>query len=178
MGFSVYGIVDPRTKQFFYIGQTSEFELRCHQHEEGGQTIAGLVIQEIQAAGLKPVFVVLEQCSERRQTLMAEVFWIDLMRSRGITLTNAQSFEGYAARAEHRKALRTHGTLEEGLDLESLAKGRPLREGRRWSRKEEAMMRRLLREGESIYEVADRLDRSVGAIVERQRRPSQERSPE
>jgi predicted GIY-YIG superfamily endonuclease len=48
MEFSVYGIVDPRTKKLFYIGQTSEFALRCRQHEEGGQTIAGLVLQEIQ----------------------------------------------------------------------------------------------------------------------------------
>lgn len=178
MEFSVYGIVDPRTKQFFYIGQTSEFELRCRQHQERGQTIAGLVIQDIQAAGLHPGFVVLEQCSSRRRALMAEVFWIDLMGSRGTKLANAQSFDGYAARAQCRKALRGHEKGEEGLDLERLANGRPLREGRRWSRKEESMMRRLLHEGKSIYEVADQLDRSVGAIEERMRRPVKARLPQ
>jgi hypothetical protein len=61
--------------------------------------------------------------------------------------------------------------------LEALANGRPLREGRRWSRKEEAMMLRLLKEGKTLYELADRLDRSVGAIEDRLQRPSAPRAP-
>jgi hypothetical protein len=60
--------------------------------------------------------------------------------------------------------------------LEALANGRPLREGRRWSRKEEAMMLRLLKEGKTLYELADRLDRSVGAIEDRLQRASAPRA--
>lgn len=37
--------------------------------------------------------------------------------------------------------------------MEALANGRPLREGRRWSNKEEATMRRLLREGHSALKL-------------------------
>jgi hypothetical protein len=176
MGFVVYGIIDPRSAQIFYIGQTSAFELRCAQHCEGGDTVAGLTIREIQAAGLSPQFAVLEHCPTRRRALMAEVFWIDLFSSRASPLCNAQAFEGYVHRAERKQELaKEHdGT---SLRLEALANGRPLREGRRWSRKEEAMMRRLLKEGKTLHELADRLDRSVGAIENRLQRPSAPRAP-
>jgi predicted GIY-YIG superfamily endonuclease len=172
MQFSVYAIIDPRNCQVFYIGQTSDFALRCRQHEEGGDTIAGLLIREITASGQKPIFALLEHCPTKRRALMAEVFWIDLFTSRGASLANAQAFEGYAARAQKKQSMQTPAEPELMEGLEALANGRPLREGRRWSRKEDAMMRRLLQEGMSVYEVADRLDRSVGAIDERKRRPS------
>lgn len=51
--------------------------------------------------------------------------------------------------------------------LAAIANGRPVREGRRWSRKEDQMMRRLKREGKSDFEIADQLSRSVGAIEAR-----------
>ena len=47
--------------------------------------------------------------------------------------------------------------------LAAIANGRPVREGRRWSRKEDQMMRRLKREGKSDFEIADQLSRAVGA---------------
>lgn len=176
MSYYVYGIFDPRTSRIFYIGQTSAFDLRCRQHlEEGADTLCSLTLREIQAAGHEPVFVRLEDLPTRRRALMAEVFWIDLLSSRGTSLTNAQAFEGYVDRAAC-KARMNHGQAEESKSLERLANGRPLREGRRWSRKEEGLMRRLQREGKSRHEIADVLDRSVGAIEERlQRRPKRAR---
>lgn len=167
MSFVVYSIIDPRSARVFYIGQTGAFGLRCAQHlEDGADTVCGVVIRDIQDAGHEPVFLILEECATRRRALMAEIFWIDLLSSRGTALANTQAFEGYAARAERKKGT-GRGADEDGLSLEALANGRPLREGRRWSRKEEAMMLRLLREGQSRYEVADRLERSVGAVEER-----------
>lgn len=163
--YSVYAIVDPRSSRVFYIGQTAEFALRCSQHLESGDTIAGLLIQEMSAAGRQPNFVVLEECTSRRRALMAEIFWMDLFASRGASLANAQAFDGYADRARRKGEFAP--AAESMLELTARANGRPLREGRRWTLKEEAMMRRLLREGRSKFEVADRLDRSVGAIEER-----------
>lgn len=101
---------------------------------------------------------------------MAEVFWIDLLSARGTSLCNTQAFEGYVDRARRKGDLAITIEAPEQA-LEALANGRPLREGRRWSRKEEAMMRRLLKEGKTLYELADRLDRSVGAIEDRLQRP-------
>lgn len=171
MDFVVYAIVDPRQSRIFYIGQTSAFQLRCCQHaNEYADTICALMIRDIQAAGHEPLFLVLEECATRRRALMAEVFWIDLFSSRGTSLANAQAFEGYVGRAK-RKGELARGHDEVGIGLQALANGRPLREGRRWNRKEEAMMRRLVKEGQTRMEVADRLGRSVGAIEERLRRP-------
>lgn len=168
MKFVIYGIVDPREYNIFYVGHTSRFDLRRVQHEEGSDRICGLMIRKITAAGLKPVFVKLQDCSSEREALSAEIFWIDLLRSRGVSLANCQAFEGYQARAEEKA--RISEELAAGTRMEQLvaiANGRPVREGRRWSFKEDQMMRRMKREGRSPFEIADALNRSVGAIEER-----------
>ncbi|OYW53775.1 MAG: hypothetical protein B7Z29_15110 [Hyphomicrobium sp. 12-62-95] len=142
MSFVIYAIADPRCRKVFYIGHTSRLDLRIEQHLEAGETICGLRVQEI--------------------------VWIDLLSGRGAALTNNQAFDGYSARAGEKRRLR--GELGAGTRMEQLAaiaNGRPVREGRRWSRKEDQMMRRLKREGKSDYEIADQLSRSVGAIEAR-----------
>lgn len=168
VSFCIYGIFDPRDDQVFYVGHTSCFALRKAQHLEGGDTLSGLRIRQIAEVGAVPAFVKLQTCPDERAALMAEVFWIELFMSRGAGLTNSQAFEGYEARAEEKRRLREGlgaGTRMEPLVL--VANGRPLREGRRWSRKEDQMMRRLKREGKSDLEIADQLGRSVGAIEAR-----------
>jgi hypothetical protein len=100
---------------------------------------------------------------------MAEVFWIDLLSGRGAALANNQAFDGYSARAGEKRRLREELGAETRMEqLAAIANGRPVREGRRWSRKEDQMMRRLKREGKSDFEIADQLSRSVGAIEARQ----------
>ena len=56
MGFIVYAMVDPRYGRIFYVGQTSDLALRRSQHLEGGDTVAGLTVREIQGAGDQPLF--------------------------------------------------------------------------------------------------------------------------
>ncbi|MBN8912729.1 MAG: GIY-YIG nuclease family protein [Rhizobiales bacterium] len=168
MSFVIYAIVDPRCRKVFYVGHTSRLDLRSGQHLEAGETICGLCIREILTAGQEPQFFILQDCESERAALMAEVFWIDLLSGRGVALTNNQAFDGYSARAEEKRRLREElgaGTRME--QLAAIANGRPVREGRRWSRKEDQMMRRLKREGKSELEIADELSRSVGAIEAR-----------
>jgi hypothetical protein len=102
MGFIVYAMVDPRYGRIFYVGQTSDLALRRAQHLEGGDTVAGLTVREIQGAGDQPLFIQLEACPSRRRALMAEVFWIDLLSARGTSLCNTQAFEGYVDRARRK----------------------------------------------------------------------------
>ncbi|WP_409562659.1 hypothetical protein [Hyphomicrobium sp. MC8b] len=97
--------------------------------------------------------------------MMAEVFWIELFLCRGATLANAQAFAGYEARADVKDRARDELRFGRRLDyVERLANGRPLREGRPWSKKEKAMVRRLQREGKNSYQIADVVERSVGEI--------------
>lgn len=169
MSFVIYAIADPRCRMIIYIGHTSRLDLRIEQHLEAGETICGLRVQEIVAAGQEPQFFILQHCESERAALMAEVFWIDLLSGRGAALANNQAFDGYSARAGEKRRLREELGAETRMEqLAAIANGRPVREGRRWSRKEDQMMRRLKREGKSDFEIADQLSRSVGAIEARQ----------
>lgn len=157
--------MDPRDAGIFYIGHTSRFDLRCAQHAKGGESIAGLRVRQIAAAGGNPVFIKLEKCDGKRAAMMAEIFWIELFLCRGATLANAQAFAGYEARAVVKDRARDELRFGQRLDyVERLADGRPLREGRPWSKKEKAMVRRLQREGKNRFQIADVVERSVGEI--------------
>lgn len=91
---------------------------------------------------------------------MAEIYWIEVFRSRGARLTNTQVFSGYVERAKVKRKL-------QGGQLAAIANGRPVNQGRRWSKKDDAKMGRLSREGLGEHAIADALGRSVGAVVTR-----------
>lgn len=168
----IYGIVDPEDDSVFYVGHTSRFDLRRKQHLQGGDTLSGLRIRQIKRRGATPLFIQLEICGTRQAAQLGEIFWMETFRCRGTALTNAQAFTGYEARAKARKSAAKGTGFEARLDyLERLANGRPAREGKTWSKKEEAMVRRLKREGRSVHEIADVVERSVAAIEMRLRTP-------
>lgn len=169
MKFVIYAIVDPASSEIIYVGHTSRLDLRREQHIDGGDTVIALKIKDIVRAGDEPIFIKLEACATKQGALMAEIFWIELLRGRGCRLANCQAFSGYADREDEKRRLRQELGAGSRIDqMVALANGRPVREGRRWSRKEDEMMRRLLRDGASKFEVADKLSRSVGAIEQRQ----------
>lgn len=181
MTFCIYAIVDPRNDQVFYVGHTSYFSKRCEQHREGTDSISGLTIRQIKANGFVPLFIKLEICADKAAALMAEIFWIELFRSRGAKLANAQGFAGYEERSAKR------GQLQKGLQsmerakaresrLEAVANGRPPRQGKAWSATEMRRLHALLREGLSPEQIADRLGRSLAAVEARLFKPFEEKS--
>lgn len=172
MKFSIYGIVDPRSDQIFYIGHSSRFALRSRQHLAGEDSLSGLTIKQIKTSGLVPAFVVFERCESKEAALMAEIFWIELLRGRGTPLTNAQAFAGYVARGEARLELADGlgglaGVKYDPDRLESVANGRPSRRGYSWTRKEDDLLTKLMGEGRSLAEIADRLGRTMGGVEAR-----------
>ena len=118
----VYGIIDPRTNDLFYIGQTDAFARRKAEHLEGTDQISGLVIRQIIEAGFLPHFVGLERHDREETALRAEVFWIELLLSRGIELVNAQAFDGFLDRQSKRQS--ETQKLADMQQLRALANGR------------------------------------------------------
>jgi len=169
MSHVIYAIIDPRCDQVFYIGHTSSYAKRCAQHLEGLDSLSGLTIRQIGKNGFVPLFIRLERCSDKSSALMAEIFWIELFRTRGTKLTNAQSYSGYVERARERKrneqtlACMNHSKAFES-GLEALANGRPSRQGKSWSRQEDKKLLAMLRKKLSTETMADALERSVAAI--------------
>ena len=169
MSHVIYAIIDPRCDQVFYIGQTSSYAKRCAQHLEGRDSFSGLTIRQIGKNGFVPLFIRLERCANKSSALMAEIFWIELFRTRATKLTNAQSYSGYVERARERK--RNEQTLacmnhSKAFDsgLEAIANGRPSRQGKSWSRQEDKRLLAMQGKKLSTETMADALDRSMAAI--------------
>lgn len=83
----IYTIIDPRTDKAFYVGQTADIKGRMIQHATTKASVTNPLIQEIKEAGLKPKFVIVEEC-DYGTAYHREKFWINKMRSEGCVLLN------------------------------------------------------------------------------------------
>lgn len=174
MKHCVYALIDPRSDGIFYIGQTCDLARRRAEHLEGTDQLSGLVVRQIRLAGFLPLLVVLERCASRDAALMAEIFWIELMRSRGMTLLNAQAVGGAVDRRTARRQL--NGALEAMAgekadapdlvrpDLARIANGRPRRAGEAWSAAERRRLAGMRKANMSAEAMADALERLPGEI--------------
>lgn len=167
--YCIYAIIDPRSDRIFYLGQTADFDARRRQHIEGSDQLSGFVIRQMAVNGFVPLFAVLEQRKTKTEALAAEIFWIELLLSRGASLLNAQGVGGYAARAEKRAQLadeldgmllaRAEGVASSDDQLETIANGRSLRAGAPWSAKELRRLSGMRKANMPINAMADALDR-------------------
>jgi hypothetical protein len=106
--FTTYGIIDPRSGHFVYIGQTSDFEHRKRVHlrrpEEGRkrQKRAGRNIDnwtyDALVAGITPVIVPLETVSAWQESLKSELSWVRRLAAENHPLLNLWP--------EHREAIK------------------------------------------------------------------------
>lgn len=169
MKHCVYAIIDPRSDEIFYIGQTSDLARRRTEHLEGTDQLSGLRVRQIRLAGFLPLTVILERCASMDAALMAEIFWIELARTRGMVLLNAQVVGGAVARKRARSEL--EGTLaamseekSDAPDLARVANGRPRRTGESWTATERRRLAGMVRSGMSPEAMADVLQRLPGGI--------------
>ena len=159
----------PRSDGIFYIGQTSELARRRAEHLEGTDQLSGLVVRQIRLAGFLPLMVVLERCASMNAAMMAEIFWIELARTRGMALLNAQAVGGAVARRTTRRQLNDAlaamaGEKDDALDLARLANGCPRRAGAAWSAAERRRLAGMRKANMSPEAMADALERLPGEI--------------
>lgn len=174
MRHCVYALIDPRSDEIFYIGQTSDLGRRRAEHLDGTDQLSGVKVRQIKLAGFLPLVAVLERAKTIDAILAAEIFWIELARSRGMKLLNAQAVGGYVTRKQ------TRNTLERDLadmadlkaatitHLKSVANARPSRITS-WSPKDLRRLAGMRHAGMSAEAMADALGRSL-ADVRRQLR--------
>lgn len=169
MKHCVYALIDPRSDGIFYIGQTSDLARRRAEHLEGTDQLSGLVVRQIRLAGFLPLIVVVERCPSMDAALRAEIFWIELARSRGMALLNAQVVGGAVdrrtARCELNNALAVMvGEKADVPDLVRIANGRPCRAGTAWSAPERRRLAGMRKANMSLEAMADALERLPGEI--------------
>ena len=124
--------------------------------------------------GFVPLFVVLERVRTKGETLSAEIFWIEIMKTRGAALLNAQSMDGYVERGKVRKAMA--GKLEmmeqskvaskamQSATLEDVANGRSARTLDEWSPLEIRRLKGMAKANMSVSAMTDALERAPEAI--------------
>jgi predicted GIY-YIG superfamily endonuclease len=185
----IYAIIDPRSDRIFYVGQTSDFDARRRQHIEGTDQLSGFLVRQMAVNGFVPLFVVLEQRRSKAEALAAEIFWIELMLSRGASLLNVQGVGGYVARAEKRAQLadglenmlleRAAGISQGSNELEAVANGRSLRAGAPWTPQELRRLSGMRKANMPLDAMADALDRPPYEIRRalKEKRRSQPRRP-
>lgn len=170
MPFCIYAMLDPRTREIFYIGRTNDIERRCAEHFEGTHQLSGLTVRQIKEAGFLPHVTVLERCESLDQACMSEIFWIECLKARGTQLANAQAFSGYVERKRERgrqsrmlDEMRVTKSLSQ--TLQDVSNGVPTRAGADWSRRDEARLRGMRRSKLSPEFMADALQRPLSDIV-------------
>lgn len=96
----IYGLVDPRTEQVRYIGQTKDIKRRLRNHlndaKRGVRSHKFSWIRKLITSGVKPKITVIEKCNgsiadEREQ------YWISYYREKEVGLTN-QTDGGFGVR--------------------------------------------------------------------------------
>jgi predicted GIY-YIG superfamily endonuclease len=164
VSYCVYAIIDPRDDGIFYVGQTRNLPRRRAEHVEGTDSLSGLQIRQMKQNGFVPLFVCLERCRDGSAALMAEIFWIELMKARGVRLANAQAFAGYAARGAERRRKVAVLTAMEQAKLKAVAGGKPARETLSWSDRDVARLKGMVKSGMDVAAMADALQRSMGSV--------------
>ena len=87
--YVIYGLKDPRTNMYFYIGKTKNINQRFNTHKRDNYTNQGKskIINELKLIGLSPKMEVLETTNEINVEEM-EKRWISKGRQEGWPLTN------------------------------------------------------------------------------------------
>jgi hypothetical protein len=174
--YVVYGIIDPRTDAVFYIGQSSDFAARKAAHIEGSDQISGYAIRQMKLNGFVPLFLIFERMATKAEALSAEIFWIELMKTRGAKLLNAQGIGGYVERGRLRRsfvsalaamqaAKTADRTLPTEATLEDIANGRSVRTREAWEARELARLKGMVRVRMSLPAIADALERAPAVIL-------------
>ena len=89
--WTVYALVDPRTSQIRYIGQTQnhpEMRLDGHLHKVDENKAKQAWFEELRYLRMKPIIVVLEYAPDLEEALEVERDWIRTGRRIGWHLLN------------------------------------------------------------------------------------------
>jgi hypothetical protein len=89
--YRIYGLVDPRTGETRYVGQTADLlGRRLQDHiRKPGATKKGDWVREVLAADLDPtIYLIEELVGYRPDAYKRESYWINRLRDEGQPLTN------------------------------------------------------------------------------------------
>ena len=161
--FVIYALIDPRDRMIFYVGQTRDLNQRYQDHcnaSDDDRSPRAKRIREILATGKRPYTIVLERCSNRLKALAIEIFWIMLLKGRGIKLTNRESQAWLADQYDDLVA----EVVTTAKRKKQPPTAKPANAGKTWTAKEESKLERAYRQEKDIATIAKAHHRSEKAI--------------
>lgn len=169
----VYGIVDPRDHLVFYIGYTRSIRDRKLSHKPNQNCRSSKRISELFELGLRPNFVVLQECQDEHHALRSEVFWIEMFRSRGSQLANHPDLINTESspriqRADdgnHRMPRLPQAIKKRKMRAED--RGQPERTGQSWDAEEDGRLMELFGQGTPIEDLSGVFQRTREGVVAR-----------
>lgn len=178
----VYMLVNPVNQMPFYVGITSSTEVRFSQHIESQQgKMRASIVRYITERGLAPAMVVLERKPDRKRARLSEIFWIELLASRGIPIVNKEVLGGIDAVAFHQSGIREQdkrhreeSKADNQLSTSDNSQEKPKNHGKSWSEEEVTNLVKSFLKGESCESLALIHGRTEAGILGRLEKVSRE----
>ena len=191
--FTTYGIIDPRTGHFVYIGQTSDFEKRKRTHlrgpEEGRrppkiprENIVTWIYGAL-TTGVRPVIVVLETVGTYAESLLSESEWVHRMAAENHPLLNKWKEHKVVIKLGLESESHRPRTIPEGIRRAAVARvpaaprwtdeERRIRKERReargdrglpWTESRDQALVALFRQGAGATQIASAIRRSRSSV--------------
>lgn len=119
--YVTYGILDPRTGGFVYVGQSGSFAKRIASHLRARPERPHPRFRPIRAwiwdavkAGASLRFRVLDVCDTKERSLASEALWVGRLASDGHKLLNRVCRTSYARASDFREPSRHSGARDRG----------------------------------------------------------------
>lgn len=108
--YYIYVLIDPRTYQVKYVGQTHDPKYRYSKHIcfQAGKSYRASWLNKLRKLKIKPIMIIIEECDES-DWAERETYWIRWYRKDGCSLVNAtdggEGTLGYKHSNEARKVI-------------------------------------------------------------------------
>lgn len=173
--FTTYGVVDPRSSVFVYIGQTSNFEFRKAKHMDAlnrprpriESTNIRTWMHDTLAAGIVPLFIVLETVDTQEKSLQSEAEWVARLAAENHPLINKWGTHKELIRDASDMNQQGYTTLDSCRQVAT--RGRKGSEkvgnhGKVWFPQDDRILKEMFRQGCGGTEIAKALARTLTAV--------------
>ena len=158
---TVYGIIDPADRRVFFVGHAHG----ARAHRTGEHPKADERIRQIRCAGAMPMFVVLEETKGTEAAERAQVYWVEVFKSRGSKLLNEG---GYRPPPKAAKPVLSKEEQREAARNRAAERGLPGNTGQSWTDEQDMELTSLYQAGgKGGKELAEHFQRTRGSIAAR-----------
>lgn len=173
--FTTYGIIDPRTSVFIYIGQTKNFEHRKLMHMDAlhrpRPRIRSVNIRtwmyDTLSLGITPLFVILETVDAYEKSIASEAEWVARLAAENHPLLNKWRAHKHIidkTQTMNKSRATTLDSIGEVIKRKRKHHESLTNHGQPWTPQEDRTLLEMFRQGNGGKDIAATLDRTLTSI--------------